>query len=73
MRNVDANDPIAYIFHMEQLFDLHQVSTLQNVTIPSLYLERNQFVWNQWICDHKKNCIVSWSIFTYEVISHYGY
>ena len=57
---------------MEQFFDLHHVPTMQKVTIASLYLEHNQFVWYQWLCDRKKDYILSWSIFTKELIAHYG-
>ena len=59
-------------FQMEQLFDLQQVPTLQKVTIASLYLEPDQFVWYQWLCDTKNDSIISWSIFTKELIPHYG-
>ena len=38
-------DPITYIFQMDQFFDIHQVPTLQKVTIASLYIEPGQFVW----------------------------
>ena len=57
---------------MEGFFDLHQVPTMQKVTIASLYLEPDQFVWYQWICDRKKESIISWSIFTKEMFAHYG-
>ena len=73
MTRLDGNDPINLIFQMEQLFDLHQVPTMKKVTISSLYLEPDQFVWYQWICDCKKDSIISWSIFTEELIEHYGY
>ena len=59
----DGNDPITQIFNMEQFFDLHQLPTLQKVTISSLYLEPDQFVWYQWSCDSKKDSIISSSIF----------
>ena len=36
MRKFDGKDPITWIFHIEQFFDLHQVPTLQKVTITSL-------------------------------------
>ena len=72
MRNFDGKDPITWIFQMEQLFDLHQVPTLQKVTIASLYFEHDQFVWYQCLCDHKKDSIISWSIFTEELIAYYG-
>jgi hypothetical protein len=39
MRNFDGEYPVTWIFHMEKFFDLHQVITLQKVTIVSLYLE----------------------------------
>ena len=53
MRKFDGKDPITWIFQMEQFFDLYQVPNLQNVTIASLYLEPEQFVWYQWLCEHK--------------------
>ena len=58
-RKFDGKDPITWIFHMEQLFDLHQVPTLQKIIISSLYLEPDQFVWYQWLCDRKKESIIS--------------
>ena len=57
---------------MEQFFDLHQVPTMQKLTISSLYLEPDQFVWYQWLCDCKKESIISWSIFIKELIAHCG-
>ena len=57
---------------MEQVFDLHQVPILQTVTIASLYLELDQFVWYWWLCDSKKESIISWSIFTKKLIAHFG-
>ena len=45
---------------------------LQKVTIASLYLKPDNFVWYQWICDHKKDSIISWSIFIEELTAHYG-
>ena len=72
MKNFDGKDPITWIFHMEQFFDLHQVPNMQKVIIASLYLEPDEFVWYQWIYDHEKEYITSWSIFTEELIPHYG-
>ena len=57
MRKFDGKDPIMWIFQMEQFFDLHEVLTLKKVTIASLYLEPDQFVWYQWLCDHKMESI----------------
>ena len=34
------------------------------LTTTSLYLELNQFVWYQWLCDRKNESIISWSILT---------
>ena len=62
MRYIDGKDPITWIFQMEQFFDLHQVPTMKKVTIASLYLEPDQFVWYQWLCDRKKDPIISWSM-----------
>ena len=45
---------------------------MKKVTIASLYLEHDQLVWNQWLCDRKKESIISWSIFIEELIAHYG-
>ena len=70
MRKFDGKDPIAWIFQMEQFFDIHQVPNLQKVTIASLYLEPQQFVWQQWLCECKKNTIISWSVFTEEQIAY---
>jgi hypothetical protein len=53
MRKFDGKHPITWIFHMEQFFDLHQVPSLQKVPITFLYLENNQFLWCQWICERK--------------------
>ena len=72
MRNFYGKDPIMLIFQMEQLFDLHQVPTMKKVTISSLYLEPDQFVWYQWIFYRKKDSIISWFIFAEELISRYG-
>ena len=54
---------------MEQLFDLHDVSSTQKVCIASLYLEKNQFVWYQWVFSHKS--IFTWIIFAEELVAHY--
>ena len=62
MRKFDVKEPIAWIFQMDQLFDILQVPNLQMVTITSLYLDPQQFVCYQWICECKKNTIISWSI-----------
>ena len=59
MRMFDGKYPIAWIFQMEKYFDIHQVPSLQNVSIASLYLENDQFVWYQWICEIKKDYIIS--------------
>ena len=49
---------------MEQFFDLHQVPTMEKVTIASLYLEYDKFLWYEWLYDRKKESIISWYIFT---------
>ena len=54
---------------MEQYFDLHNVQNTQKVCLATLHLEQNTFVWYQWLCSRKK--IVTWSIFTEEIIAHY--
>ena len=72
MRKFDGKDPIKWIFQMKHLFDLHQVSTLQKSTFASLYLELDPFIWYQWLCEWKKDYIVSWSIFMNELIAHHG-
>jgi hypothetical protein len=71
MRKFDGKGPITWIFRMDQFFDIHQVPNLQKVTFASLYLEPQQFVWYQWLCEHKKKTIISWSIFTEELISYH--
>jgi hypothetical protein len=54
---------------MEKYFDLHDVPHTQKVQIVSLYLEPNQFMWYQWICSRKT--LVTWKIFTEEIIAQY--
>ena len=54
---------------MEQYFDLNNVQKIQKVRIATLHLEQNTFVWYRWFCFRKK--IVTWSIFTEEMIAHY--
>ena len=63
MRKFDGNDPITWIFQMEQFFDIHHVPNLQKVNIASLYLEPHVFVWYQWLCECKMYTMISWSIF----------
>ena len=72
MRNFDGYDPITCIFQMDELFYLHQVSTVQKVIIASLYLDHDQFVWYQWFCNRKKDSIVSSFIIFDESIEYYG-
>jgi len=59
VRKFDGRDPITWIFHMEQFFDLHQETILQKVTLSFLYLEHDQFVWYKWLCEIKKDYVVS--------------
>jgi len=51
------------------IFDLHSVPLLQNVCIASSYLEPDQFLWHEGLCSRKQ--LVTWSIFTKEMIAHY--
>ena len=69
MRKFDGKDPINWILHMEQYFDLHEVKLLQKVHISSLYLEPDQFIWYKGLCSRKT--LVTWSILMEEMISHY--
>ena len=69
MRKFDGKDSVNWILQMEQYFDLHGVQLLQKVHIASLYLETNQFLWYKGLCFHKS--LVTWSIFTKEMIAHY--
>lgn len=71
MRKFDGKDPITWIFQMEHFFYLHQVPTSQKVTIASLYLDPEQVVWYQCLCERKKGSIISWSIFTKELIAYH--
>ena len=43
----------------------------QKVTIASLYLDPEQLVWYQWLCECKKGSIISWSIFIEELIAYH--
>src|SRR3984885_8874722 len=54
---------------MEKYFDLHGVQLLQKVCIASSYLELDQFLWYEGLCSRKQ--LVTWSIFTEEMIAHY--
>ena len=54
---------------MEQYFDLHEVQLLQKVHIAYLFLEPNQFLWYEGLFSRKP--LVTWSIFTEEMIAHY--
>jgi hypothetical protein len=72
MRKFDGKYQVIWIFLMEKFFDLHQVPSLQKVIIGSLYLENGHFVWYQCLCERKKKSIISQSIFTDELIAHYG-
>jgi len=69
MRKFDGKDPVNWIRQMEQYFDLHGVQLLQKVCIASSYLEPDQFLWYKGLCSRKK--LVTWSIFTEEMIAHY--
>ena len=71
MRKFYGKDPTTWRFLMEHFFDLHYVRTLQKVTIASLYLEPDQFVWYQWFYDRKKDSIISFSILAEDLIPHY--
>ena len=58
MRKFDGKDPITWILHMKQYFDLHNLQHTQKVCIVTLYLEPNQFVWYLCFSSHKP--IVTW-------------
>ena len=45
MNKFESKDPNTWIFQMEKFFYVHQVPNLQNVTIASLYLDPQQYVW----------------------------
>ena len=63
MRKFVGKNTITWIFQMEKFFDINHVPNLQKVTIASLNLELQWFVWHQWLCELKNNSIISWSIF----------
>jgi len=69
MRKFYGKDPVNWILHMEKYFDLHEVQLLQKVLIASSYLELDQFLWYKGLCSRKP--LVTWSIFTEEMIAHY--
>jgi len=69
MRKFDGKDQVTWILHMEQFFDLHDVSHAQKICIASVYLKQNQFVWYRWICSHKS--IFCWIIFAEGLVAHY--
>ena len=53
MTKFDGKQPITWILHMEQYFDLHNVKNTQKIHIETLYLEPNKFVWYRWLCSRK--------------------
>eukprot|EP00253_Pinus_taeda_P002118 PITA_02118 len=69
MRKFDGKDLVTWILQMEQYFDLHDVQPPQKVGIATLYLEPNKFTWYRGIFSCKP--LVTWSIFTEEMIAHY--
>ena len=69
MRKFDGKDPVTWILQMEKYFDINNVQNTQKVHIETLQLEQNTFLWYRWLCSRKK--IVTWSIFTEEMIAHY--
>ena len=69
MRKFDGNDPVTWILQMEKYFDLNNVQKIQKVRIATLNLQQNTFISYRWLCSRKK--IVTWSIFTEEMIAHY--
>ena len=69
MRNFDGKDLVTWILQMEKYFDLHDVQHTKEVRITYLYLESNNSVWYRWIFSRKS--LVTWSIYTKEMISHY--
>ena len=69
MKKFDGKDLVTWILQMEKYFDLYNVQNTQKVSIATLHLEQNTFVWYRWLCSRKK--IVTWSIFMEEMIAHY--
>ena len=74
MRKFDGKDPLTWINQMEIFFEIHQIPYRQKVTMASLYLEPDQFIWYRWLCTHrrKKGLTVTWSIFTEELQAQYS-
>ncbi|KAH9291976.1 hypothetical protein KI387_042841, partial [Taxus chinensis] len=74
MRKFDGKDPLNWINQMENFFELHQTPSGQKVTLASLYLEPDQFVWYRWLCaQRQKNGLgVTWTVFTEELQLHYS-
>ena len=66
MCKYDGKDPLTWINQMEIFFEVHQIPYGQKVTMTSLYLEPDQFIWYHWLYTHrrKKGFTISWSIFT---------
>ena len=69
MWKFDGKDLLTWINQMENFFEIHQIQYGQKVTMASLYLELDQFIWYHWLYTHrrKKGLTVSWSIFTKEL------
>ena len=53
MRKFDGNDLITWLFQMEKYFDIHQVEALIKVNITSMFLEQDQHVCYQWLCERR--------------------
>lgn len=50
MHKFYGKDPLNWITQMENFFDLHQILGGKKVTVASLYLEPDHFVWYRWLC-----------------------
>jgi hypothetical protein len=74
MRKFDGKDPLTWINQMEIFFEVHEIPNGQKVTMASLYLEPDQFIWYQWLCTHqrKKGLSISWSFFMEELQAQYS-
>lgn len=53
MRKFYGKDYQTCIYNMGKCLDLHQVSSVQKVNIVFMFLEQDQHVWYQCLCERK--------------------
>jgi len=57
----DGNDPLGWIFKVNQFFDYHRIADEQRLHIASFYMEGEALSWYQWM--HSNGQLLSWLVF----------